>query len=292
VKHISQLILPVRGGHQLAATLLQPEADESEDSGQPVVVINSDMGVRRAFYNKFAQFLQAEGFNVITYDYRGMGDSRPKKLRGFPAALRDWGENDIPGIIDWARNRFPGAPIFAIGHGAGALMMGLAGNISDVDAIIAVSAPLPCWRLFDGAAKRRIWFQAHIMLPAAAFVFGYVPGKRLGLGEDLPMRVAVEWAQWCRTPNHVYGDPAVQSRLNIGDFTGPLLAYSFTDDAYAPGPAVEALLKRYRNARINHSRLTPQEIGAEAVGHLGFFRPQFRDALWRQAAAWLRQRHE
>jgi len=31
----------------------------------------------------------------------------------------------------------------------------------------------------------------------------------------------------------------------------------------------------------------PRELGAERIGHFGFFREQFRDTLWRDAADWL-----
>ena len=34
-------------------------------------------------------------------------------------------------------------------------------------------------------------------------------------------------------------------------------------------------------------RVVPREVGAERIGHFGFFREQFRDTLWRDAADWL-----
>jgi predicted alpha/beta hydrolase len=32
---------------------------------------------------------------------------------------------------------------------------------------------------------------------------------------------------------------------------------------------------------------TPADVGATAIGHLGFFRSEHRDTLWRGAAEWL-----
>ena len=34
----------------------------------------------------------------------------------------------------------------------------------------------------------------HALMPAITLVLGYFPARRLGLGEDLPARVALQWA--------------------------------------------------------------------------------------------------
>jgi predicted alpha/beta hydrolase len=33
--------------------------------------------------------------------------------------------------------------------------------------------------------------------------------------------------------------------------------------------------------------IAPADAGATRIGHLGFFRPEHRDTLWRGAAEWL-----
>jgi predicted alpha/beta hydrolase len=65
----------------------------------------------------------------------------------------------------------------------------------------------------------------------------------------------------------------------------PILSYSFSDDEYAPRPAVENLL--YSNADRTHVHLRPRDVHARRVGHFGFFRPAFEQSLWRPAIAWL-----
>jgi len=58
-----------------------------ESTGPAVgsVVIAAAMGVRQDFYTPFAQWLAAQGWRVLSFDYRGMGDSLPAgvRLRGF-----------------------------------------------------------------------------------------------------------------------------------------------------------------------------------------------------------------
>ena len=65
------------------------------DAARPVVIINAATSVRCRYYARFAAFLHAHGFDVLTYDYRGIGESRPDRLRGFEAGWIDWGRLDF-----------------------------------------------------------------------------------------------------------------------------------------------------------------------------------------------------
>ncbi|WP_207769680.1 hypothetical protein [Solimicrobium silvestre] len=44
---------------------------------RPIAIINPATSVRCQYYFCFAAFLFQNGFDVITYDYRGIGGSRP-----------------------------------------------------------------------------------------------------------------------------------------------------------------------------------------------------------------------
>src|ERR1700730_10557067 len=68
--------IPTRDGLRLAASVFEP-AGPSADGG--VGVINSATGVPRDYYAPFAAFLASRGFVAVTYDYRGIGDSRPRR---------------------------------------------------------------------------------------------------------------------------------------------------------------------------------------------------------------------
>src|SRR5579883_2471388 len=61
-------------GQRLAASVFQPTRPRA---GAPAVVVNSATGVRRDYYAPFARFLAERGYTVVTYDYRGIGGSRP-----------------------------------------------------------------------------------------------------------------------------------------------------------------------------------------------------------------------
>ena len=77
------------------------------------------------------------------------------------------------------------------------------------------------------------------------------------------------------------------ARARYANFARPVLAYSFSDDRYAPARAVAALHSELVSARLSHRQLTPEQLGVATVGHFGFFRPQQGGALWDEARDFL-----
>ena len=89
------------------------------DSTRPVVIINAATSVRCRHYSRFADYLFANGFDVITYDYRGIGESRPASLKKLDATWSDWGALDFEAMLKRAEREFPGQPIDVVGHSFG-----------------------------------------------------------------------------------------------------------------------------------------------------------------------------
>jgi predicted alpha/beta hydrolase len=271
----TDLRIPASDGFALAATRYGPP------SPARVVLISPATGVRRRLYDGYARFLADEGFGVLTWDWRGTGDSRPRTLRGFDAAMRGhWAERDLAGVIDWAAAEHPGAKLLAVGHSFGGQGIGLAPNAGRLSALILVAAQSGYWRLWPGASKYRYALLWYALMPALTRALGYFPARRLGIGEDLPKGVALEWARWCRSPAYL-GDWRGHAALDV-----PLLALGFSDDPYAPEPAVRALVERYGSRQKTHRHVRPADVGAQHIGHFGFFRPGV-PALWRDTARWL-----
>ncbi|MFZ5623623.1 MAG: alpha/beta fold hydrolase, partial [Gemmatimonadota bacterium] len=227
--------IPALDGYPLGATLFVPAR-----SPRAVVLLAPATGVPRRLYDAFGAFLQSEGFAVVTWDWRGIGDSGPASLRGFAATMRGWGERDLGGAIQWAAERYDGLPLVAVGHSFGGQALGLAPNAEQLDAIVLVTAQEGYWRLWPSPRRYlygALWYAG---VPLAVAALGYFPSRRLGLGEDLPAGVAREWARWCRDPAYL-GTWDGHARLAV-----PLLSYCFTDDPLAPVRASDALLSRYR----------------------------------------------
>ena len=270
--------IPATDGFSLAASLFRP-------AGTPrrVVLISSATGVRRGYYAPFAQFLAARGHAVVSYDYRGIGDSRPALLTGFRARMRDWGERDLPGVIEFLERTFGAratTPKLAlVGHSVGGQLVGLAPNNDRIGALLAIAAQSGEWRLWPAPARYRMALLWYGLVPIITNVVGYLPGS-LGIGEDLPRGVALEWARWCRTRGYLVGDRAAR-QAGYSRFDGALCAYSFASDPYAPESAVDELAAMY-----DRTQLERRHLDDPALGHFGFFRERHR-ALWDDATAWL-----
>ena len=57
-----------------------------------VALVHCGVGIQAVRYRRFASFLAASGIPTLLYDYRGIGASRPRSLRGFSAGAEDWAE--------------------------------------------------------------------------------------------------------------------------------------------------------------------------------------------------------
>lgn len=272
--NISERIIAARDGFNLHAT--------EYGDGERVVLINSATAVPRRFYRHFAQALAQAGFRVLTYDYRGIGDSRPARLRGFKAKARDWVLLDMAGVIDWIHQQYSPRALYLIGHSIGGQLAGMLDHAELVDGMITFSAQSGHWRLQGGEQKAVVAFHVHVTLPLLSMVFGYMPWSKFG-AEDLPQGVAMEWSRWCRDRRYVLGDASLPLE-RYAQFKAPVLAYSFDDDKWGTPEAVDAMMRAYPHLERRH--IIPQEVGLGRIAHFGFFN-QSSSSLWVEVIEWL-----
>lgn len=269
------LTLPAIDGYPLAVTCYEPH---SWIDG--TLLIHSAMAVPQGFYRAFAEHVAAAGYRVITYDYRGIGGSRPASLRGFDATAADWAYLDAAAIAEHARRTYPG-PLVSLGHSFGGQLIGITYAAHDVDAAILIGAQLGNYRHWPARERPYLAVMWYAVLPAITHLLGYLPGH-LGFGGiDLPAGVALEWARWCRSPGYLV-DHIDRAAERFAAFPAPTLVYSFSDDWYAPEPSVAALLARFQRAPLRHRRLAPADVGLDGIGHFGFFRKDAAQSLWRE----------
>lgn len=250
----------------------------------PVLVINGATGVRQQYYARFAAWAAGQGATVLTWDYRGIGESRPHRLRGFPGSMRDWGHADLEGVLRFASQEWAGRPLVAVGHSVGGQLLGMAASNTLLSRVVTVGSQFGSWQLWPAPRK---WAMAGLwygLMPGVTHALGYFPGK-LGIGADLPAGVALEWARWCRSRDFFLAHGV--AREGYGRLAVPMLSFSFTDDTYAPKLAVDALHSLYVNAQLERVHLAPKDVGAKAIGHFGFFRDAFRDTLWERLGAFV-----
>jgi predicted alpha/beta hydrolase len=284
----TELKIPALDGFSLAATVL--DADPAASLGR-VVVIHAALGVPRQYYRSFAGFLAEAGFDVVTYDVRGNGQSRPPRMQDLQARMSDWPELDTAGVLAWSRDKWPDHKLLVVGHSSGGQTMGLVPNLNLVEGFVAVASiggNAGHWTGLGNLPRRLILrFMWHILMPSLSHVFGHYPGKRLGLS-NLPKGVALQWSRWCRHPDYLFGDPDLELE-GYRNFRAPILAYSFKDDSYVSANHYQSVIGRFENADITWRNLHPTDVGLASIGHFGFFREPLRDNLWTEARDWLAQ---
>lgn len=268
------LSLTTTDGLTLGATHWRSEA---ADHG--VIVIATATGVHHRFYRRFAEFLTQGGYEVMAFDWRGMGASRTERGHRDPRlTMRHWGERDLATAIAWADERAHGRPVQLVGHSFGGQALGLAPNADRVKRALFVGSQHGWMGHWPLGLRIPLWLLWRFAMPLGAATLGRFPSNLLGMGETLPQEVAREWARWCSRPEHM-GTWEGHAALHI-----PILSLSFEDDEFAPRTAAAALLREYRNADVLH-----EHQPATGLRHFGFFRGGSALPLWERARRFLRE---
>lgn len=236
-----------------------------------VIFINPAMGVRQSFYKDIALFFAARGYAVVTYDYRGVGQSLLKPIRSYRDRTAVWGEQDITAVIECIKARHPEARLIALSHSIGGQMLGLSRRVNEVDFAVNVAVQSGYFGLWSGWAKIKLWMLWSVFVPTLSHALGYYPAKRLGMGENISQSMMLEWAKWCRQKDYMFDKKGPRSVANFRKLRAPVYSISITDDAIAPRKSVEYMNEKYPNL-LRHEVLEPRSHGMKSLGHFGYFR--------------------
>lgn len=286
---IDNISIPATDGYLLGASLFLPRGAKRH-----AVLINSATAVPRKIYRGFAGYLAGRGCAVLTYDYRGVGDSRqkalvgynqPKSLVGFKASMSDWAALDVTGAVAWMRERYHALPLCFVGHSFGGQALGLLPNNNEVSRALLVAAQAAYWKLMASPERYRVYAMLKFVGAPLARLLGYAPAWS-GIAEDLPRDVFLQWVSWVMRKRYLFDDPELGGLKNFAQFHGAMRALVMSDDPWATRPSVELLCSGFTSITPEIVTITPAE-GVARIGHFGFFRSDHRDTLWRSAADWI-----
>jgi predicted alpha/beta hydrolase len=282
------LALDTSRGAQVAAKLFA-----APGSPRAAVLVAGAMGVKQDFYADFAAWLAQQGFHALTFDYRGVGASRPEQmqhsLRGFDADLFDWAD-DVDAAIEHLTAAAPGVPLYVIGHSLGAQLPGMLRYRDRIAGLVSVAAGSGYWRDNAPPLKRMVLYFWLVLVPLATWWCGYFPGARLKKVGDVPRGVILQWRRWCLSPRYHVGHEGEALRRQFAAARFPIVALSMTDDELMTERGTRVLIDCYENAPRELHRVAPADVNARRIGHFGFFRPQFEATLWARVRDLMLQR--
>ncbi|AFY47235.1 putative alpha/beta hydrolase [Nostoc sp. PCC 7524] len=260
-------------------------AEASERS----VVFLSAFAAPQIYLRWFAAYLAAQGWGVLTFDYRGIGGSKDAGVElDSQTTFDDWVNLDIPAAIAEVRQRTKTKFLGVIAHSIGGQLLGQSLACKSIDGALFISSQRLMPELFKGKARLRIHY-AYTLFPVFIQIFGHLPISKFTLPQECPKQILLQGIRWGQS-GLITDASGVNIESRFAEYKRPLIMITISDDDYYASPAsVEALAKLYAGAKIRHKIITPQDYGLEKIGHFGFFNRHVPKELWCQAEEWLRE---
>ena len=269
-------VFKTRDGATLVGQLFRPEG-----SPRAAMLLNGATGVPQDYYRHFAAYAaQVHDLVVMTYDYRDMARSAQSHVRGSTARMSDWGIADQEAARAKLRRHYPGLPLWVLGHSLGGMTLPLQADTTDIARVITVASgnvrhtdhPWP-YR----ALALMFWFGAG---PIATAALGYMPGKLLGLGADVPSPAYWQWRRWCTSRDTFGGETGrILPSVRWKNPQTEVKLIAFEDDDVIPPKCVALLAENYGRNKSDITILKPQTFGLREIGHIGAFARRNR-AVW------------
>lgn len=244
------------------------------------IVIASAMGVAQAYYQSIANWLTEQGYCVLTFDCSGIGESKDKHLKEYRCNILDWATDEYSAALQFVLDTDSSSPIYWLGNSLGGQIFPLVDNIEQVKKVITVSSGTGYWKHNAPALRKKAPLFWYFIMPLATSLLGYFPGKKLGMVGDLPKQVMFQWRRWCLHPEYCVGVESESVKAKFQQLEVPLVSVCFSDDEMLSLTNMHDLHALFGNKNKELKNLHPKDLGEKRIGHLGFFREQFKDNLW------------
>jgi predicted alpha/beta hydrolase len=272
-------------GETLAGTRFRPAGQ-----ARATVLFAPAMAVPQTFYAAFATHLAGQGFDCLSFDYRGTGLSLGKQsLRAYRQCnITDhWLKQDYEAAVALARSHQPGKPLLVVGHSLGGQLLPLLPSREQVQAVVHIAVGSGYTQHNTPSLRKRAPFMWHVMFPLLTTVMGYFPGSKLGVIGDLPTGPMAQWKRWCLSPQYIVsGEPGAREAYASARY--PILAYTFTDDELLLPEGSRMLHAAYQTIQPDYRETSGAAEGKPRVGHFGFFRADRGAHLWPTVTDWLK----
>lgn len=254
---------------------------------QGVLTIHPATATPQGFYRAFAAHAAAAGLIAITYDYRGTGLSgSPKSLRHIK--MRDWIQQDVPAVARWAGERYSELPQYAVGHSVGGHALVLDYGTEHLQSAAIISSHVAALRTIEPWQERlRVTLLLNVLGPVLSRTVGYMPGEKLGLGEDIPAAAMLDWSGWTLKPQYFFDDPSMQAHQRAARTAIPILSAGASDDLWASPRQMDLLAGHLAASAVERKTYAPADLGVKTIGHHGLMRRGIGEVAWPGILEWL-----
>ncbi|WP_222984844.1 alpha/beta fold hydrolase [Flagellimonas meishanensis] len=277
-----EIVIICNDGYSIYAMVYK--AHEARNQ-KKVLIINSATAVNQDLYRNYAVFMAGNGVTVITYDYRGIARSRPKRLKDFRASFVDWAQKDLVAVIKYTQDNYAVNSIVMLGHSIGGTLLGLCPLNRQVDGILTIGAQTAYYKDWKKDSLK-LYLMWHVFLPGLTRIFGYFPGKRLGVLEDVPKGVIEQWHARRLSPDMIAQLEQGGHKTYFDAYRGKLLTFAISDDPIGTKLALMRIHNEFVNAEKTFEMVFPKDVKASKIGHFGFFSRRFENTLWPKTLDW------
>ena len=244
-------------------------------------MFGSGLGIPRAFYHKYATFLSHQGYHILTFDYRGIGDSQENR-GNTTTNLKDLGEFDMVAVAHFLRQKYPSLPLHFFTHSVGGQVFGLMQNHEIFDQVVFISTVSAYIWDYDLLVSLPTAYLFYLHIPIVTRIWGELPKGMTYRGISIAKGIAQDWARYGRDKRYIGCDFGKKIKQHYyPDIKRKIHTIHFTDDPFAKPKSIERMMQYYKNADIQYHKIVPADFNLKKIGHSGFFSSKVGEQLWR-----------
>lgn len=231
------------------------------------------LGIQARLYRKLGASLAGSGVGMTSLEQRGHGRSALRPSRRCDFGFREWLLDDIPAALDWLQSREPAVPVFLAGHSLGGhlALMARALYPERVAGVVLITTATPYFGCYHGITRMQVRFLL-ASVPLLSALLGYFPGHRLGFGGREAQRLMADWLVMAREDRYsACGMESEDLERRVQRDVAPVLTIYCDQDKLAPLRAVEGVVRRLDDRRVDRYEITSEALGTRA-DHLSWAR--------------------